>query len=92
MYVNIIDRRNQKNKKILFNDIIPILEIKRIVSSIVSSSDFSYAFISLIAENEQDIEFIHLNFHGIPNGPSCASKAIWIGEVAIFIILNYPTD
>lgn len=63
-------------------------KLKNLTSSIVTSG--SKYFLTVIAETEEDIEFITMNFHNIPLPAVPCSQAIWTGDLAVFIILNYP--
>lgn len=44
----------------------------------------------LIAQTATDIEFIAQHFSNVPIPDIDATKAIWTGDMASFIILNFP--
>jgi len=88
MYVNFLHRKTGKASQAKFGQI-PLLKIKQLTASAVSDIKNRY-FISVIAESHKDIEFIYRHFNGMPTPPTISKKAIWTGDLAAFIILNYP--
>lgn len=87
MRINLVNRKTGKSQHVAFNKM-PLPEVKRIGAAAAASS--SHYFICVIAENPSDIDFIGVNFHNVPLPATEAEQAIWTGDLAIFIILNYP--
>ena len=89
MRINLVNRKTGKSDQIDLRTT-PIQEVKRIASAAATSS--SHYLICVIADSEDDIDFIGTNFHNVPLPSFGAEKAIWTGDLAIFIMLNYPTS
>lgn len=66
-----------------------IPKIKELVQSALTTALNKYV-IAVIAESEEEIEFIVNNFHNLRLPAAPASKAMWVNDDAIFIALNYP--
>lgn len=68
---------------------LPAEELKNLANSLLLKNDYN---LCVIAETAQDVDFISSNFHNLPLPASPASKAVWTGEMALFIIINYPSN
>ncbi len=66
----------------------PLKELKQIGAAAAASA--THYFICVIAESMEDIDFIATNYTNIPLPMHDAKEAIWTGDLAIFIMLNYP--
>ena len=45
----------------------------------------------VIAENQEDMEYMTMNFHNLPM-PAAPRNGVWHGDMALFIIRNMPVD
>lgn len=88
MRLNLVNRKTGKTDQVEFNSL-PLQELKQVAAAAAASA--SKYFICVIADSEEDIDFIATNFHNLPvPASSTAGKAIWTGDLAVFIMLNYP--
>lgn len=88
MYVSIINTQKIKAKYQIKFDTLTSNKIKKFGRSLVEAGS-KYA-VSVIAENDQDIEFITNHFYNIPVPSHQTKKAMWSGDMATFIMTNYP--
>jgi hypothetical protein len=87
MRLNLVNRKTGKSDQIDFKNI-PLERIKQIACTAAASA--SKHFICVIADSEEDIDFVATNFHNLPVPSTSVEQAIWTGDLAIFIMLNYP--
>jgi hypothetical protein len=87
MRINLVNRKTGKSERVDFKKI-PLSELKQIGAAAAASA--IHYFICVIAESAEDIDFIATNFANIPLPTHEAKEAIWTGDLAIFIMLNYP--
>jgi len=87
MRINLVNRKTGKSERIDFKKM-PLKELKQIGAAAAASA--SHYFICVIAESIEDIDFVSTNFANIPVPTHDVPEAIWTGDLAIFIILNYP--
>lgn len=89
MYINFVNRKSGKADQIKFGEI-PLTKIKQLTATAAAST--KHYLITLIAQNQEDIDFLFEHFSSIPGPPSTAKQAIWTGDLAVFIVLNYPNS
>jgi hypothetical protein len=49
-------------------------------------------YVSVIAESADDVDLIGNSFHNIPIPAAPTRRASWSGDLAVFILANYPKD
>ena len=89
MHLNIINRKTTKPNKLFF-DKMPLSEIQHLAT--VAIADNEHYLICIVATSEDDVDLIASNFHNLPIPASPAKRAVWTGDMASFIVLNYPTE
>lgn len=90
MFLSVYNRTSGNQRSYQLNDLNKIKNIKHFLLKLISGPSFNKYFISLVATNDSEIEFIYQNFSNIPQPPTTNKKAIWTGDWAVFILLNYP--
>ena len=89
MYVIFINKKNG-NKERLKLSVDSLKSIREAALEIVTTnSDY---FIGVMAQSENDLDLISSFFHNIPVPSSPSKRAIWTGDIAIFILLNMPNE
>ncbi len=89
MHINLINRKTSKVERLKFSDL-PLKQIKEVAMAALTSP--SHYMICLIATSQEDIDLIFHSFPNMPLPPGSRKQAIWTGDLAAFIILNYPND
>jgi hypothetical protein len=89
MHLNILRRKTGKVERLSLDKCKSISKLKTVALSAIADAEH-YTFM-VVADNEDDINFIHSNFNNVPTPSSLDTKrAVWSGDMAAFIILNYP--
>lgn len=87
MYLNLLNRKSGEATQFKF-DAKPLKQIKQIAAKAAAST--AHYFICVVAETIEDIDFVQEHFANVPLPHSEAKQAIWTGDLATFIVLNYP--
>lgn len=87
MFVSITNRKSGKSNNLSFAKT-SLTEIQELASR-ASGMTEKYA-LSVVAEKEADIDFVFNSFHNIPLPATPKQKAVWNGDLALFLIMNYP--
>lgn len=89
MRLNFINRKTDKSFVVDF-DRFSLIKIKQMALAAAKSN--SKYFMCLIAESSDEIDFISTHFANVPLPDITAKKAAWTGEMATFIIMNFPLE
>lgn len=91
MHINILNRKTCKIQKLKIDKVADISSIKTVALSVIADTR-RYA-LSVCADSQKDIDLIYNNFNNIPIPTSPdVKRAIWTGDLAAFIVLNYPSE
>lgn len=87
MFVSITNCKTQKSSRSpIYKGTIEHLK-ETVLGAALSPDKFNTV---VCAESQEDIDFICTHFTNIPLPDSKNDRAFWIGEIAMFIILNFP--
>jgi hypothetical protein len=90
MHINILNRKSCKIQRVKLNR--ADLEAAQTLTLAVIADSNRYA-LSLCADSQADIDLVFNAFNNVPVPSSPDTKrAIWTGDMAAFIIMNYPKE
>lgn len=90
MHINILNRKTCKIQRLKLNR--ADLSAAQTLTLAVLADSSRYA-LSLCADSQTDIDLVFNTFNNVPTPLSPDTKrAIWTGDMAAFIIMNYPKE
>lgn len=88
MHVNILNRKTCKIQRLIFGKT-ELSSIQTVAMAVLA--DINRYALYVTADTAEDIELIFNNFNNVPIPCSPdVKRAVWTGDMAAFIILNYP--